>query len=147
MSLQRAIVVPEGISEPIRTGLAAATLQRAVRDNLLYLQARSPQVASAHDWYMALAYSVRDRLLARWESTVQAYASQTVKVACYLSAEFLIGPQLGSNLLNLGIEASARRSCASAAAASVAAIVDPPTPVSPMPALVTMPPEISVPPE
>ena len=31
-----------------------------------------------------------------------------MKVACYLSAEFLIGPQLGNNLVNLGIEQNAR---------------------------------------
>ncbi len=96
------------IPEPTRTGLAADTLQRAVLDNLAYLQARYPDIATPHDWYMALAYSVRDRMLARWVSTVQTYAARDVKVACYLSAEFLIGPQLGNNLVNLGIEASAR---------------------------------------
>jgi len=40
--------------------------------------------------------------------TVRTYATQEVKVVCYLSAEFLIGPQLGNNLVSLGIEASAR---------------------------------------
>jgi hypothetical protein len=94
--------------EPTRTGLSAEALQRAVLDNLMYLQARFPQIATPHDWYMALAYTVRDRLLARWVSTVQIYAAQDVKVACYLSAEFLMGPQLGNNLINLGIEAAAR---------------------------------------
>src|SRR6516164_7259333 len=85
-------------AEPIRTGLAAGTLQRAVLDNLLYLQARFPRIASPYDWYMALAYSVRDRMLARQESTVAAYKERNVKVAVYLSAEYLIGPQLGNNL-------------------------------------------------
>jgi glycogen phosphorylase len=94
--------------EPTRTGLAADTLRRAVLDNLAYLQARYPDIATPHDWYMALAYSVRDRLLARWVRTVQSYAAHEVKIAAYLSAEFLIGPQLGNNLVNLGIEAAAR---------------------------------------
>jgi glycogen phosphorylase len=84
--------------EAIRTGLAAATLQRAVLDNLLYLQARVRPLATPHDWYMALAYSVRDRMLARWDSTTRACAWREAKVVCYLSAEFLIGPQLGNNL-------------------------------------------------
>ncbi len=94
--------------EPTRTGLAAATLQRAILDNLAYVQGRYPDVATPHDWFMALAYSVRDRLLARWVATTRLYAERDVKVACYLSAEFLMGPQLGNNLVNLGIETSAR---------------------------------------
>jgi len=94
--------------EPTRTGLAAETLQRAMLENLACLQARYPQIATPFNWYMALAASVRDRMLARWVSTVQAYAARDVKVACYLSAEFLIGPQLGNNLVNLDIEANAR---------------------------------------
>lgn len=99
--------------EATRTGLSAETLKRAVLDNLTYLQARTPDLATPHDWYMALAYSVRDRLLARWVSTSRTYGERDVKVACYLSAEFLIGPQLGNNLASLGIEASAREAMAS----------------------------------
>ena len=98
--------------EPTRTGLAAETLQRAVLDNLAFLQARLPEIATPYDWYMALAYSVRDRMLARWQNTVRTYAAYDVKVVCYLSAEFLIGPQLGNNLISLGIEASARQAMA-----------------------------------
>src|SRR5262245_14448974 len=96
------------LSEPARTGLKADTLRQAVLDNLASLQGCYPDIATPHDWYMALAYSVRDRMLARWVSTVQAFAAREVKGACYLSAEFLIGPQLGNNLVNLGTEAAAR---------------------------------------
>lgn len=95
-------------AQPARSGLDADALQRDVIDNLICLQARYPAIATPHDWYMALAYSVRDRMLARWVATVQAYAAREVRVACYLSAEFLIGPQLGNNIVNLGIEANAR---------------------------------------
>ncbi|MGF6610003.1 starch phosphorylase [Paraburkholderia sp. WSM4175] len=95
-------------ADAARTGLSAAALQRGVLDNLLCLRGRYPAIASPHDWYMALAYSVRDRLLARWATSVQTYAGSDARVACYLSAEFLIGPQLGNNLVNLGIEANAR---------------------------------------
>ena len=95
-------------AEAARRGLDADALQRAVVDKLVCLQARYPAIATPHDWYMALAYSVRDLLLARWVDTVQAYAAPDVRMACYLSAEFLIGPQLGNNLVSLGIEANAR---------------------------------------
>jgi glycogen phosphorylase len=93
--------------EPTRTGLDAATLERALLDNLAALQARFPALATTHDWYMALAYTVRDRLMQRWIRTAQSLQGD-VKAACYLSAEFLMGPQLGNNLVNLGIEAEAR---------------------------------------
>jgi len=100
------------VPEPTRTGLAAETLQRAVLDNLTYIQARLAELATPHDWYMALAFTVRDRMLERWQATVRADAQRDVKVVCYLSAEFLIGPQLGNNLLSLDIAANARAAMA-----------------------------------
>ncbi len=108
MSSKPSTIAETSTPESSHTGLAPGALRRAVLDNLAYLQARLPGFATPYDWYMALSYSVRDRLLARWLSTVRTYADRDVKVACYLSAEFLIGPQLGSNLVNLGIEANAR---------------------------------------
>jgi starch phosphorylase len=94
--------------EPVRTGLSTETFKQAVLDNLMYLQARYPAIAMTQNWYIALAHSVRDRMLERWVNTVKAYAARDVKVACYFSAEFLIGPQLGNNLMCLGIEDAAR---------------------------------------
>lgn len=89
--------------EDDRTGLSVETLKRAIADNLFYLQGKFPAIATKNDFYMALAYTVRDRLLHRWLNTIQTLDKKGVKIIGYLSAEFLMGPQLGNNLINLGI--------------------------------------------
>ena len=89
--------------DEIRTGTSVAAIKRAFLDNLHYIQARFPAVATPHDYYNALAFTIRDRLLRRWLGTAQSYYDQASRTVCYLSAEFMIGPQLGMNILNLGI--------------------------------------------
>ncbi|MHB8067860.1 MAG: glycogen/starch/alpha-glucan phosphorylase [Desulfobaccales bacterium] len=88
--------------ENIRTGTSPEILTQALLDNLYYVQARLPELATKNDWYMALAYTVRDRLLNNWVQTLKTITAD-VKVVSYLSAEYLLGPQLGNHLLNLGI--------------------------------------------
>jgi starch phosphorylase len=61
------------------------------------------------DYFMAVAYTVRDRILARWLATRRNYSGHDVRLVCYLSAEFLMGPQLANNLLNLGVEDAIRQ--------------------------------------
>jgi starch phosphorylase len=63
-------------------------------------------------YYQALALAVRDRLQQRWFASMQTFLDLSRKVVCYLSAEFLMGPQLGNNLLNLQIEEAARAALA-----------------------------------
>jgi len=89
----------------IRTGLGADAIAKALVDNLHCLQAKLPQHATRNDWYMALAYTVRDRMMDRYIATVESIAgtNTTAKIVAYLSAEFLTGPHLGNSLINLGI--------------------------------------------
>lgn len=103
--------------EDTRTGLSTAALKQAILDHLVYSIGRVVEVAPEQSYYKALALSVRDRLQHRWISTVQRYMGvgqfkSGVKVACYFSAEFLMGPQLGSSLVNLGIEQEVRKAVA-----------------------------------
>ncbi|MFZ5482865.1 MAG: glycogen/starch/alpha-glucan phosphorylase [Pseudomonadota bacterium] len=98
----------EAAHEESRTGLSKDILKRAFLDNLFYYQGKSPALATKNDYYMALAYTVRDRLLQRWISTAETYTRDQARTVAYFSAEFLLGPHLGNNLLNLGICDTAR---------------------------------------
>ena len=99
----------------VRSALTADAIAEALLDNLHYLVARTPQQATRNDWYMALAYTVRDRLLHGYIDTVEAIASRerAVKVVAYLSAEFLTGPHLGNGLIALGIHEQVRQAVSS----------------------------------
>ncbi|ODU02664.1 MAG: glycogen phosphorylase [Pseudonocardia sp. SCN 72-86] len=91
-----------------RTGLDADSLRRGIVDHLRYSVGRPAAALRPGHYYRALALAVRDRMQANRAASTQASLDSGGKVTCYLSAEFLMGPQLGANLLNLGIEASAR---------------------------------------
>jgi hypothetical protein len=60
-------------AQSARTGLGVEAIKRGFLDNLFFIQGRFPAVATKNDYYQALAYTVRDRLLARWIKTAEAY--------------------------------------------------------------------------
>src|ERR1700674_2472550 len=86
-----------------RTALSKEALKNAFLDDLFYVQGKFPALATKNDYYMALSFAVRDRMLQRWISTAATYTKQASRTVVYLSAEFLVGPHLGNNLINLGI--------------------------------------------
>ena len=94
---------PEGSLKKQRTAAGGDALAHSFLDNLFFVQGRSRERATMNDLYMALAHAVRDRLVERWIQTVLNYRAQDVRVVCYLSAEFLTGPHLANNLINLGL--------------------------------------------
>ncbi len=96
-------------TEDERVAMSKEAFKRDFLDNLFCVQGKIPALATRHDYYMALAYSIRDRLLHRWMSTAETYTRHGSRTVVYLSAEFLMGPHLGNNLLNLGITEEVRQ--------------------------------------
>ena len=103
VSLPRTESRQTGSSKDQRTAMSVEALVQSFLDNLIFVQGRSTERATVNDLYMALAHTVRDRLVERWIQTIKNFQAQDVRVVCYLSAEFLTGPHLANNLINLGI--------------------------------------------
>ena len=96
---------------PSSTDQMAADLAESMRRHLFYSQAKSPSLATSYDHYMALSLAVRDRLLQNWVDTAETYTQRQVRTASYLSAEYLLGPHLENNLVNLGLRQAASQAC------------------------------------
>ena len=85
--------------------MAKNNLYNGIKERLFYTLGKRPEIATNHDFYMALSYAVRDQMMTYWLDTPRP----PQKEVAYLSAEFLIGPQLNNNLISLGIRDEARR--------------------------------------
>ena len=59
------------IPDDIRTATEPQLLARAIVDQLFYVRSTLPEQATRNDWYLALAYAVRDRLLDKWIRTAR----------------------------------------------------------------------------
>jgi glycogen phosphorylase len=101
--------LPPITNDEIAPGLDESALRADFLRKLSFELAKFPGVATRNDNYLALAYAVRDRILQRWVNSSRIYLEGQHRTVVYLSAEYLLGPQLGINLMNLGIEEPTRK--------------------------------------
>ena len=82
----------------VRLGYTMDALYRSITRHLAYSLGVEPPQATKRDVYLALSYSVRDRLLEKMLKTSRRYDASGAKRLYYLSMEFLIGRSLANNL-------------------------------------------------
>ncbi len=80
-------------------GSSAAEFAQDLISNLHYRRGTTAESASTQDVYETLALTVRDRLAERRARTATAHHAANPRWVYYLSAEYLLGPQLEQNLL------------------------------------------------
>ena len=90
----------------------AAQLRDAVLAKLTYSLGKDAPQAGPHDWFMAIALAVRDRVIDRWMDSTRQTSTEQKKCVYYLSVEFLLGRLLFDTLGNLGITEAAREALA-----------------------------------
>lgn len=87
-----------------RSGISPESIRQGIREHLKYTLGLDDYTTTRSDLFMALAYTIRDRLMNQWIKTLQTHYSQNVKRVYYLSLEFLMGRALGNNIINLNLE-------------------------------------------
>ncbi|OOZ41028.1 glycogen phosphorylase [Solemya pervernicosa gill symbiont] len=93
----------EDLTELPALGLGSKAIAEDIRHYFARTLGRDKNCRSTHYPYVALALSLRDRLMDRWKNTRYAYDEQDSRRSYYLSMEFLMGRTLGNAMLNLGI--------------------------------------------
>src|SRR5258708_3816477 len=86
-----------------RSGTTAEEIAVSVRNHMTHSVGRPLESSSLIDKYHALSAAVRDRLMDQWLETIETYRQKDVRVLAYLSAEYLLGPHLQNDLLNLDL--------------------------------------------
>ena len=93
----------ETIRNENRAGTSAEEIAVSLKNHMVHSVARPLELSTALEKYHGLAAVVRDRLMDQWVETRRRYREEDVRILGFLSAEYLLGPHLENDLLNLGL--------------------------------------------
>jgi starch phosphorylase len=90
-------------SSPVLDKTSASDIDSQIIDSLRHRVGKDERAAKPHDWFTAVALTLRDAIIDTWmESTRKTYAEGGKRVY-YLSLEFLIGRLMRDALSNMGM--------------------------------------------
>ncbi len=95
--------MPAGLPDAVPGERELAEIKSAVLAKLALAVGKDVGSATARDWFVAAALTLRDRTVHRWLSAERANHAQGRKRVYYLSLEFLIGRLFADVLCNLGL--------------------------------------------
>jgi starch phosphorylase len=82
-------------------GANVGEIRDLILDKLRHTVGKSVTTATTHDWFIATALSVRDKVVESWLSSIETTKQTGRKRVYYLSLEFLIGRLLIDSLTNM----------------------------------------------
>ena len=86
-----------------RSGTSAEEIAVSLRNHMVHTVGHPLERSTTLEKYHGLAAVVRDRLMDHWLETIESYRQKDVRVLAFLSAEYLLGPHLENDLLNLDL--------------------------------------------
>lgn len=90
-------------------GMDYDAILESIAFHLEYTLGKERYTAFDEDFELSLCYTIRDRLMERWNNTQSTYYKNNVKRVYYLSLEYLMGRALSNSLINLGIYQECRK--------------------------------------
>ncbi|MDE8348678.1 MAG: glycogen/starch/alpha-glucan phosphorylase [Acidocella sp.] len=100
--------IPAPNAERVPDAAVVSNLREAILRRLTYSVGKNKGSASEYDWYLAVVYATRDRIVEQWMASTNAAYVHGPKRVYYLSLEFLIGRLLRDALNNLGLTEAMR---------------------------------------
>ncbi len=78
-------------------------LREDILRHLVFTVGKASEKAAPHDWFMAVAHAVRDRMTEDWLLTQERFSHHEAKRVYYLSLEYLLGRMMVNSLYNLDL--------------------------------------------